>query len=413
MDPHEPTNSAPGISAEDNSVATTTAPELRGSPKPSEKIVATPHVAADLNSAQPSSPSIVEKSSSDDRFYARVFAVTATVVLGIVLYQIIAPFVGPLMWALFLAFLLYPLHVRLTRQLNGRENLSAALLTIATFVVLIGPLTAMSAAFVAQAVELVKWAQESLAKQTQQHGILSEFPLVGPVLDWLRNSFGIRTGQVRGWLTQGTQHLPEFLAGLGGKIFLGAINTVLAFVVMLFMLFFFMRDGAVLVEMLHDLIPMTANRRDQLIDHVASVTRAVVFGTGITALVQGTLVGFAFLIAGLSSPLVFGVVGALLALLPFGGTAFVWIPALLVLISQQRWGMAIVMLIIGIMSSSADNVLRPLLISGRARVGTLTIFVGVLGGTAAFGPIGLFLGPVVLALIIALIQFAHEHRRAA
>jgi predicted PurR-regulated permease PerM len=80
---------------------------------------------------------------------------------------------------------------------------------------------------------------------------------------------------------------------------------------------------------------------------------------------------------------------------------------------QNRWGMAIVMLVIGVMSSSVDNVLRPLLISGRAQVSTLTVFIGVLGGTAAFGPIGLFLGPVILALIIALIQFALEVRRAA
>jgi predicted PurR-regulated permease PerM len=88
----------------------------------------------------------------------------------------------------------------------------------------------------------------------------------------------------------------------------------------------------------------------------------------------------------------------------------VWIPALFVLGAQDHWGMAIVMLAFGITSSSIDNVLRPLLISGRAEVGTLTVFIGVLGGTAAFGPVGLFLGPVVLALIIALMRFAQDHR---
>jgi predicted PurR-regulated permease PerM len=155
---------------------------------------------------------------------------------------------------------------------------------------------------------------------------------------------------------------------------------------------------------------MAAERREQLMDHIAAVTRAVVFGTGMTALVQGTLVGIAFLITGISSPLVFGVLAALFALLPIGGTALVWIPALFVLGAQDRWGMAIVMLAFGITSSSIDNVLRPLLISGRAEVGTLTVFIGVLGGTAAFGPVGLFLGPVVLALIIALMRFAQDHR---
>ena len=348
-----------------------------------------------------------------DRFYSRVFALATTVLFGVILYQIIAPFFGPLMWAVFIAFLLYPVHVRFAKKLKGRENLSAALLTVGAFIMLIGPLAALSAAFAAQAADLVQWIQETLGKQTrQQYNVLANAPVIGPALDWMRENFGLRTAQIQSWITQGTQHLPQFLAGLGGKIFLGAVNTVLAFIVMLFMLFFFVRDGAMHVATIRDLIPMQTDRREQLMEHLAAVTRAVVFGTGMTALIQGTLVGLAFLITGLSSPIVFGVVAALLALRPFGGTAFVWIPATLVLASQDRWGMAIVMLVIGVFSSSIDNVLRPLLISGRVEVGTLTIFIGVLGGTAAFGPIGLFIGPVFLALVITLVKFALEVRRA-
>jgi predicted PurR-regulated permease PerM len=350
--------------------------------------------------------------SSDDRFYARVFGLVASALLGFALYRIITPFLGPMMWALFIAFLLHPLHVRIAVRFKGRESLSAALLTVATFVLLIGPLTAMSAAFVAQAGDLVQWAQATLAKQTQQqYRVLTDLPVIGPILQWTRENLGIRTGQIQNWIAQGTQHLPQLLAGLGGQLFLGAVNTVFAFIVMLFMLFFFIRDGADFVGMLRDLVPMAPEKREDLVAHISAVTRAVVFGTGMTALVQGTLVGIAFLITSLSSPLVFGVLAALLALLPIGGTALVWIPAVFVLGGQDRWGMAVVMIVFGVMSSSVDNVLRPMLISGRAEVGTLTVFIGVLGGTAAFGPIGLFLGPVVLALIIALMRFAQDQRR--
>lgn len=350
---------------------------------------------------------------ADLQFYARTFAIATVALSSAVLYQIVAPFLGPLMWALFLAFLLHPLQRRFTRRFPGRDNLSAALLTVLTCVLLIGPLTALSAAFVTQAADLVQWAQQTLGQQStrQQYRVLTTTPVIGPLLEWLRDTFGIRAAHIQGWIAQATQHLPQFLAGLGGKFFLGAVNTVLAFVVMLFMLFFFVRDGARWVDMLRDLIPLSPQRREQLTAHVATVTRAVVFGTGITALVQGALVGSAFWITGLSSPLVFGVLAALLALLPFGGTALVWIPAAIVLAMQQRWGMMTVMLVIGALSSSVDNLLRPLLISGRAEVGTLTVFIGVLGGTAAFGPIGLFLGPVMLALIIALVQFAIDVRR--
>jgi predicted PurR-regulated permease PerM len=360
-------------------------------------------------------PTTVSSSTSlGELFYSRVFALAATLVLGILLYRIVAPFIGPLVWSLFLAFLLHPVHVRLARKLRGRDNLSATLLTLAAFLLLVGPLAALSATFVSQAIDLVQWAQGTLADQTQHRfRSIGDLPIVGPILEWARSTFNIRTSQIQGWFAEATAQLPKILANLGGQIFLGALNTVFAFVVMIFMLFFFLRDGAKLVALLRDLIPMNAARREDLAGHVAAVTRAVVFGTGITALVQGTLVGLAFAITGLSSPLVFGVLAALLALLPVGGTALVWIPALLYLGAQQSYGMAVVMLIFGILSSSVDNVLRPLLISGRADVGTLTVFVGVLGGTSAFGPIGLFLGPVVLALIIALAQFARDVRRSA
>ncbi len=384
---------------------------------PSDTVAHTPPSSAAETAGSP--PVGTERQSvaaprNGDYFYSRVFALTATAFLGVVLYHIIEPFLGPLMWALFIGFLLHPVHVRFIGRFNGRANLSAALLTVGTFILLIGPLAAMSAAFVAQAADLVQWVQDALGKQTrQQYRVLADAPLIGPAIEWMRDSFGLRTAQIQSWIAQGTEHLPQFLAGWGGKIFLGAVNTVLAFVVMLFMLFFFVRDGAEFFAILRDLIPMQAQRREQLMDHLAAVTRAVVFGTGMTALIQGALVGIAFLITGLSSPLVFGVLAALLALLPFGGTAFVWIPAVATLATQDRWGMAVVMLIIGIASSSVDNVLRPLLISGRAQVGTLTVFIGVLGGTAAFGPIGLFLGPVILALIIALVEFARELRRTA
>ncbi|HEY5810252.1 MAG TPA: AI-2E family transporter, partial [Povalibacter sp.] len=113
------------------------------------------------------------------------------------------------------------------------------------------------------------------------------------------------------------------------------------------------------------------------------------------------------------SPLVFAVIAVLASLLPFGGTALVWIPAAIVLAAQGHWGQTIFMVIWGaLLVSLVDNIVRPMLVSGRANVGTLTVFIGVLGGLAAFGAIGLFLGPVVLALTIALIRFTLEVRRA-
>lgn len=349
-----------------------------------------------------------------DRFYARTFALVTCLLLAVALFKIVQPFLGPLLWAIFIAFLLYPLHVRLMARLRGKSHWSALMLTLLTFVVIIGPLTALSAAFAAQAGELLQMIQTRVADQTMGNvQDLANVPWVRDSLLWLDTTFGINLVQLQGWLSQAAREVLQSLASLGGRVFMGAVGTVVGFILMVFMLFFFIRDGGEMVSTARELIPMSEVHKAKLFDHLASVTRAMVYGTGLTALIQGALVGIAFLIAGLPSPIVFGVFAALLGLLPFGGTAFVWGPAALVLAIQGRWEWAIFMLIWGaLLVSLVDNVVRPMLVSGRANVGTLTVFIGVLGGLAAFGAIGLFLGPVVLALIIALIRFMLEIRRA-
>jgi predicted PurR-regulated permease PerM len=348
-----------------------------------------------------------------DRFYARTFAVLTAVTLGIALFKIVEPFIGPLLWAMFLAFLLHPLYVRLTKRLGGRKHLAAFLLTALTVVVIIGPLTGLGTAFVAQVNDLLQQAQSAVGGQTKDNVLdLTKVPRVQEALAWLDRTFNIDVTQVRTWAAQGSRSLLQALAAMSGRVFLGAIGAVVGFVLMTFMMFFFIRDGAEMIRTLRDLIPMSESYKDKLFDHLAGVTRAIVYGTGLTALIQGTLVGISFLIVHLPSPVVFGVIAALAALLPFGGSALVWVPAALVLALQGRWGATIFMVIWGgLLVSLVDNVVRPMLVSGRAAVGTLTVFIGVLGGVAAFGAIGLFLGPVVLALIIALIRFALELRR--
>lgn len=349
-----------------------------------------------------------------DRFYARSFALATTAVLAYALFRIVEPFAGPLLWSIFLAFLLHPLHVRLSRRLRGREHLSAFLLTVLALVIVIGPLTALSAAFAAQVGDLLQFAQSTVADQTRRNVFdPANVPWINDALLWLESAFDINVAQVRGWAIQGSRNLLQWLASMGGKVFLGAVGTVVGFVLMIFMLFFFLRDGHEMVATARELIPMESSYKARLFDHLASVTRAMVYGTGLTALIQGTLVGLAFLFVGLPSPIVFGVIAALVALLPVGGTAIVWAPAAIVLAAQGRWGAAIFMLLWGaLLVGLVDNIVRPMLVSGRASVGTLTVFIGVLGGISAFGAIGLFLGPVVLALIIALIRFMLDLRRA-
>jgi predicted PurR-regulated permease PerM len=347
---------------------------------------------------------------TDTQFYARTFALLALLLVAYLLYLVLAPFFAPIAWAFFIAFLLHPMHAWLTRR-TARPTASAGLLTAFTLVVLVGPLTALGAAFAAQVADLLRYAQQ-FASEHRAPGPadLAQIPVVGTVLAWLDQNAGISLAQVQAWAVQVARVILGSLASLGQKAFLGALGTVVGFLLMMFILFFAIRDGRTMFAALRELVPMARDERARLFTHLAEVLRAMVYGTGVTAIVQGVLIGIGFAVAGLPSPIVFGVLAALFALVPMAGTPVVWVPAVIALAAQQRYYAALALLVWGGFVVTIDNFLRPWLVSGRARVSTLTVFIGVLGGVVAFGPIGIFLGPLVLALAIALIDFALEGR---
>jgi len=188
----------------------------------------------------------------------------------------------------------------------------------------------------------------------------------------------------------------------------GTANFIISLFIMLYLLFFFLRDGTRMFDRLQRLIPVPEDHREQLFDHLSSVTRGVFYGIGLTAIFQGILVGIGFWISGMPSPVVFGVLAGILALLPAGGAAIVWIPAVLYLAAAGHWGMFIFLLIWGFIISTSDNFLRPILVSRYAPVSAFTVFVGVVGGIGAFGAIGIVVGPVFLALVAAIIEYFDE-----
>lgn len=346
---------------------------------------------------------------SEAWFYERVLAVAGLALIAVLLYRILEPFLAPMSWAIFLAFLLQPAQARLAGWLRGRDSMAALLLTIAVLLLFLGPLTAIAVAFARQAAQLGGLLQHWLAQREGQ-GLpeLADLPGLGRLLEWLDRTIEVSAAEVQAWLFGGAKRLFEQLAALGGTAFLGAVGTVLSFTVMLFLLFFFIRDGRAMARAGLALVPLATARRDELQARLAAVTHAVVQGTVATAAIQGLLLGLGFALVGLPAPVVFGVLGAVLSVVPFGGTALVWMPAVGALLFQGRYLAAIALAVVGLLVSTVDNFLKPLLISDRAVVPTLAVFIGVLGGLVAFGMIGLFIGPVVIALALALVNFARD-----
>jgi predicted PurR-regulated permease PerM len=353
--------------------------------------------------------------AAERRFYFRLGGVLLLAALAYLVWRIVTPLWQPLLWATLLGSLLAPANSRLATRLGGRARLASAITTILAVVLFLLPVAVIAGAVAAQAAQLLHELNDRAPQAADAAALdLSRVPWLADPLDWLGKHAGISITQVQDWLVAAGKHVLQFLASSGGTFVLGALGTLISFMLMLFVLFFVLRDGPALAQKVVRMLPIEERMRGKLWQHLREVTRAVFMGIGVTALVQGALVGVGFWIAGLPSALVFGVLAALFALVPLVGTVIVWGPGALYLASQGDYGHAIFLTLWGTIAvGMVDNFLRPLLISGRAEVPTLAVFIGVMGGLQAFGFIGLFVGPIVLGLLVALFRFQSDATDAA
>ncbi len=242
------------------------------------------------------------------RFYARTFGLVATALLGYLLYRIVSPFLVQLAWAALLAALLHPLHRRLTAKLKDRPSISSGAIAVGGAIGLLVPAGLIATLFTRQAAQLLE-RLELAANQRHIEGVsdVLALPAVKVILDKAQELLGIDSGQVVEWGTTGAKNGLKFLLESSGNAFVGALGALGNFLFVIFLLFFFLRDGAKAVTLLARLIPMPPERRRQLFDNLSNVAQAVVLGTLLVAVIQGTLVGAGFAIAGLPSAIVFGV----------------------------------------------------------------------------------------------------------
>jgi len=350
--------------------------------------------------------------SVERRFWVRMGGLTLAALLAWLVWRIVAPLWQPLVWAALLGALLAPWNARLAKRLGGRTIVASAITLAVTVLLFVLPLAGIAGAVAAQASQLAGRLEQYVPDGAGGQPLdLSQVPILARPLAWIGDHTGISLKQIETWLIAGARNVLEALVSSSGAVVLGAVGTIVSFLLMLFVLFFVLRDGPALANKVVGMLPIESRRRTRLWQHLQDVTRAVFMGIGLTALAQGFLVGIGFWIAHLPSPLVFGVIAALFALIPVIGTSIVWGPGALYLASQGAFGHAIFLVVWGVLVvGTADNVLRPLLISGRADVPTLAVFIGVVGGLSAFGFIGLFLGPIVLGLLIALFRYEAEMR---
>ncbi|MAT64131.1 MAG: AI-2E family transporter [Gammaproteobacteria bacterium] len=313
-------------------------------------------------------------------------------------YRVLRDFLVPLVWAAILVYTTWPLYRRLHGWLGGRDNLSAALMAALVATALFIPLVAITALLGEELASAYRAAQAWLAQGPTLPAALADIPWLGERLQALLELLASDPAGLRDWLTaQGPQWLDEvrgILGAVGRNVFKLGI-TLLA-------LFFLFRDGErIISETRLVLQRFLGDRVEGYWQAVTATTRGVVYGLVLTALAQGALAGLGYWVAGLDTPVLLGALTAVLALIPFGapvvwGSAGIWLVATGALwpgLGLLLWGALVISMI--------DNLIRPIAISSAARVPFFLVLLGVFGGLRAFGLVGLFLGPIVLTVMLA------------
>ncbi|MEN9658507.1 MAG: hypothetical protein RL571_1972 [Pseudomonadota bacterium] len=323
---------------------------------------------------------------------------------------VLSPFLVPMLWAAILAFASWPLYLRVNQLMGGRSLLAASLLTFLMSALVVLPLAWLVFLLRTESGQLLHTISvEMAAGRLRPPAMIGHLPFIGQeLLAWLNNMLADPTQfqqQLKMHFSSLNHYLPVLLGGLG--------KNVLKLVLALFTLFFVYLHGQSVSRQVRVIfLSLLGARADAYLDAVALTTRAVVYGIVLTALIQGLVAGLGYWVAGLSAPIALAAVTVVLAMIPFG-TPVVWGAASVYLFFTGNELAALGLFLWGVLVVSwVDNIVRPLVLSGVVDIPFVLALFGVLGGLAAFGLVGLFIGPVILAVALVVWREWLEDERA-
>ncbi|NND37248.1 MAG: AI-2E family transporter [Gammaproteobacteria bacterium] len=322
---------------------------------------------------------------------------------------LLSGYLQPIFWAAILGVLFLPVQYSLERRLRDRRSLAAVLTVILIFFTVLVPSLLVTSAVVNEATQLY---------QRIQSGEIDP----GAALRWLQGWVPGLTSWAEGLgidVAQWPQKVSEIAVKasqyVGGKALTAGQNVasfMVKFLIMLYLLFFILRDGDQMMEKIIAALPFGDERERELFGKFAEVSRATLKGTLVIGVIQGTLGGMMFGVLGIQGAVFWGVVMVFLSILPLVGASLVWIPAVIFLVVSGAYGKALAMALFGgVVIGLLDNVLRPILIGRDTKMPDYLILLSTLGGLSIFGISGFVIGPIIAALFLAVwAMFEKEHR---
>ncbi|MDP9348324.1 MAG: AI-2E family transporter [Gemmatimonadota bacterium] len=338
---------------------------------------------------------------------SRVFLSLVLVTTAVFLWMV-RGFLLPVFWAAVFAMLFQPLFLRLMILLRGRASLAALFSTLIVVLVVLIPSGLLAAALAQQGF----WLYQRIAS-----GEINADAVVGfverslPGVTRVLTRYGIEVERVRDSLQNAAGSLTQYVVERALAVGQNALTLTVLFGLMLYLLFFFFRDGERIVAALIRAIPMGDERERQLFRKIAEVSRATVKGTIVVAAVQGAIGGALFALLGIQAAVFWGVAMGVLSLLPAVGAALVWVPAAVILLATGAFWKAMALIAGGtVVIGLVDNVLRPILVGRETKMPDYLVLLATLGGLTVFGLAGFVAGPVIAALFLVTWQmFADEY----
>ena len=337
-------------------------------------------------------------SSNSNRLKRSALAVAG--IVGILVCALITlPFLGAITWALTLAILFLPLHVRVERIVR-HPSIAALLSTAIVIVVVVVPAVFVVERLITEAASGIQSLQ-ARAESGELQALLDSHPTLAPLGTWIDRQFDLPSMMAT---------IATWLSNIGATFVKGSLLQVVEVFITFYLLFYFLRDRLAAKAMIKAWLPLTSPETEQLFRRVGETVHATVYGTLAVAAVQGTLGGLMFWVLGLPTPLLWGLVMGLLSIVPVLGAFIVWIPASILLLLDGSWVRALTLAAWGgLVVGSIDNVLRPMFVGNRLRLHTIPAFISIVGGLLLFGAPGFILGPLAATMTMLVVKFWPHH----
>jgi predicted PurR-regulated permease PerM len=338
--------------------------------------------------------------------FARVQQGFLLLITGAALYLtflIARPFLWPIVTAALLAVAIQPLFTILLRYVRNRSA-AALVVTLTVFLALLLPTIFVVNALANETMALYGWLNQQNPRGAA--GWSDSFiRLTDRPLGWIETKIGVSRQQLRVTALTQIRNMSARLVDWAKSLAVNITATIVDTFIMLFTLFFVLRDGQLILERAASIVPLEPDRYNLLLKTMSDSIIANIYGVAAVSFAQAGLGAIGYWIAGLPNVLLWSVMTALSSMIPVLGAVAVWGIGVIYLLTMAHWGAAIFLLAYGtFVISMVDNIIRPLVLSGRVKLNTLVIFFSLLGGVQAFGIIGLFIGPITVSLTVALVK---------